>query len=462
MAEAGLSTVEKLTEFFASDQIEASARRTKFVQRTSKLTGKLFLALVTLGRWGSAKTTVAQLAAKAAQLASPVDITPAGLQQRMTERAVTFLREVLQSAFATLHSVGTVCEDGLFAAFGRVHIVDSTGFGLPASLATEFPGAGGRGSKAGAKIQLVWDYKSQTFDHFALLAWNVPDNKYVETVVELAQPHSLFLFDLGYCKLAAFAKIAAAYAYFLSRFNHQTTVREVVDHRTQPLDLARCLRQDSRALVEKTVLLGTRDRVEARLIAVRMPEEIVNERRRQARAVAKKRGYTPSQAHLTLLAWNLFITNVPTTVWPPKTVGIVYAIRWQVELVFKTWKSGLHLATLTSTTRNSTLCYLYGRLLLIVLTFALCPPLRVTVWQKQQREVSLLKLVRHFQASADQWLHSLFHSVAQLTQFLIRACTAAERLVTKDLRNRRTSAQSLRESLRAQADFFEPTLALAA
>jgi len=143
MAEAGLSTVEKLTEFFASDQIEASARRTKFVQRISKLTGKLFLALVTLGRWGSAKTTVAQLAAKAAQLASPVDITPAGLQQRMTERAVTFLREVLQSAFATLHSVGTVCEDGLFAAFGRVHIVDSTGFGLPASLATEFPGAGG-------------------------------------------------------------------------------------------------------------------------------------------------------------------------------------------------------------------------------------------------------------------------------------------------------------------------------
>lgn len=102
---------------------------------------------------GERETTVAQLAAKAAQLESPVDITPAGLQQRMTERAVTFLREVLQSAFATFHSVGTVCEDGVFAAFERVHIVDSTGFGLPASLAKEFPGAGGSGSKAGAKIQ---------------------------------------------------------------------------------------------------------------------------------------------------------------------------------------------------------------------------------------------------------------------------------------------------------------------
>lgn len=462
MAEAWLSTVEKLTEFFSSDQIEASARRTKFVQRASKITGKLFLALVTFGRWSRPKTTVAQLAAKAAQLDVPVDLTPAALQQRMTARAVTFLREVLQLAFAQLHAVGTVCEDGLFAAFGRVHIVDSTGFGLPASLKAEFPGAGGSGSQAGAKIQLVWDYKSQTFEHFALMPWNVPDNKYVDTVVELAQPHSLFLFDLGYFKLAVFAKIATAKAYFLSRLNHQTTLQEVVGGRTQLLDLPRGLGRDSRALLEKAVLLGTRERVAARLIAVRMPEAIVNERRRQARAVAKKRGYTPSQAHLTLLAWNLFVTNVPATVWPPKTIGIAYSFRWQVELVFKAWKSGLHLATLTSTTKQSTLCYLYGRMVLIVLTFALSPSLRAAAWQKQQREVSLLKLVHHFQASADQWLQTLFQSVAQLAQFLTRACAAAERLVTKEVRKRPTSAQSLRQSLGPQVDFFEPALALAA
>jgi len=290
----------------------------------------------------------------------------------------------------------------------------------------------------------------------------VPDNKYVDTVVALAQPHSLFLFDLGYFKLAAFAKIAAAYAYFLSRFNHQTTLREVIGGRTQPLDLPPWLRQESRALLEKAVLLGTRDHVAARLIAVRMPDAIVNERRRQARAVAKKRGYTPSQAHLTLLGWNLFVTNVPGAIWPPQMVGRAYAFRWQVELVFKAWKSGLHLATLTSTVKHSTLCYRYGRMLLIVLTFALCPSLRAAAWQKQQREVSLLKLVRHFQASADQWFQALFQSGGQLAQLLARACAAAERLVTKEVRKRPTSAQSLRNGLELQLDFFEPTLALAA
>jgi hypothetical protein len=123
-----------------------------------------------------------------------------------------------------------------------------------------------------------------------------------------------------------------------------------------------------------------------------------------------------------------------------------------IELVFRGWKSGVHVATITTTTKHSTLCYLYGRMLLILLTSALGSPLRVTLWQ-QQREVSLLKLVRHFQASAEQWLQVLFQSIAQLTWFLSRACVAATRLVTKDLRQRRTSAQRVRESLGTRVDF---------
>jgi len=462
MAEAWHEMVAKVSEFFSTEQIEASARRTKFVQRASKITGKLFLALVTLGRWSAAQTSLAQLAAKAAQLDAPVEITPEALQQRMTERAVVFLRDLLQTAFAKRHTEATGCDDALLAPFARVHIADSTGFGLPASLQAQFPGAGGSGSQAGAKIQLVWEYKSHTFDHLALGPWKVPDNKYVDTVVELARPHSLFLFDLGYFKLAAFAKIAAAQAYFLSRLNHQATLAEVVGGRAHPLDLARSLGREAQAVVEKAVLVGAQERVAARLIAVRMPEAIVNERRRQARAVAQKRGYTPSRIYLTLLAWNLFITNVPATVWPPRTVALVYSLRWQVELVFKAWKSHLHLATLTTTTTNSTLCYLYGRLLLIVVTFALGAPVRTTVWQKQQREVSLIKLVRHFQAGAAQWFRALFQSPQQLTTFLAQACATAERLVRKAVRHRRTSAQRLRDSLGPQVDFFEPALALAA
>jgi hypothetical protein len=176
-AEPWLSTGEKLPEFFAPDQIEASARRTKFGQRTSKITGTLFLALVTWGRWSAAKTTGPQLAAKAAHLDDPVPITPEALQQRMTARAVALLQDLLQMASAKLPTGDTSYEEGIFAPCPRVPIADSPGFGLPESLAKECPGAGGSGSTAGAKIQRVWEYKSPTCAPFARMPWNVPDRK---------------------------------------------------------------------------------------------------------------------------------------------------------------------------------------------------------------------------------------------------------------------------------------------
>ncbi len=76
MAEPWRGVVEKVTEFFATAQIEACARRTGFVQRASKITGKVFLALVTLGQWSAPKTSLAQLAAKAAQLEAPSPLKP--------------------------------------------------------------------------------------------------------------------------------------------------------------------------------------------------------------------------------------------------------------------------------------------------------------------------------------------------------------------------------------------------
>jgi hypothetical protein len=131
-----------------------------------------------------------------------------------------------------------------------------------------------------------------------------------------------------------------------------------------------------------------------------------------------------------------------------------------IELIFKSWKSYLHLATLTTKKAETTLCYLSGRMLLILLPYALCPALRTRVWAQKRRELSVLKLVRHFQALADRWLQVLFQSPFELYRFLHRACATAERLVAKAARKRRTTAQLLRESLRTQNDPLELAVAV--
>ena len=462
MTEPWLGVVEKITEVFATAQVEACARQTGFVRRTSKLTGKVFLALVTLGAWSTRRTSLGQLAAKGAQLPTPVAFSPAALQQRMTQRAVAFLRALRHQAFAQLHTGAVVCDAKLFTPFSAVHIADSTGFALPPALTDLFPGRGGGASIAGAKLQLVWEYLSHSFAHLARVAGTLPDNKYIDTVVRLAQQGALFRFDLGYFKVPALAQIAEAEAYFLTRLTQQTALYEAVNGRLQRVEVARRLQRGPARVREKARYLGARPPVAVRLVAARVPDAVVNERRRKARAKAKKRGYTPSQVHLTLLAWNLFITHVPSTVWTPATVCTAYALRWQVELVFKSWKSDLPLATVPTKTQEPTLCYLYGRLLLIVLASALCPALRAALWTRTHREVSFLNLIRSLQASADSWLPQLFTSAAGLRTFLQQVCRTAARLVSKAARKRRPSAQRLRDSLETQTDCIELTIKLAA
>ena len=84
----------------------------------------------------------------------------------------------------------------------------------------------------------------------------------------------------------------------------------------------------------------------------------------------------------------------------------------------------------------------------ILVNDALCPHMRHDLGLKKKRARSVLKLVRHFQALADRWMHAIFQSACALRRFLTRACATAERVVAKASRKRRTTAQILREDLR--------------
>src|SRR5919109_5112501 len=97
MAEQTLSSLAMLTEFFSVEHIEASARQTGFVKRVSKITGKLFLALVTFGVWSDATTTLAPLAAQGTQVGEQHEVSPDALHQRMPKRALVLLQEMIRT-----------------------------------------------------------------------------------------------------------------------------------------------------------------------------------------------------------------------------------------------------------------------------------------------------------------------------------------------------------------------------
>jgi len=98
------SALAMLTDFFTTETIEQTARRTSFVKRTSKITGKIFLALMTFGLWSDGKTTLAQLATKVTQLGTHQEVSAEAIHQRMNQHAVSFLQDMLRQALAKLQT----------------------------------------------------------------------------------------------------------------------------------------------------------------------------------------------------------------------------------------------------------------------------------------------------------------------------------------------------------------------
>ena len=141
--------------------------------------------------------------------------------------------------------------------------------------------------------------------------------------------------------IRVFRQIAGRGAFFLSRLHSAATL---LDARTgQTLDLLALLR--GRDTLDLDVLLGCGERLPVRLVACRVPPDVAEQRRREARQNRDKRARN-SPAKLALLDWELFVTNVPRETWPTRIVAQVYGFRWRIEMLFKAWKSFLHLAVI--------------------------------------------------------------------------------------------------------------------
>jgi hypothetical protein len=137
------------------------------------------------------------------------------------------------------------------------------------------------------------------------------------------------------------------------------------------------------------VLLG-REKLPARLIAVRLPQALAAERRRKARANRDQRLHHSPQ-YLRLLDWNIFITNVPAATAPAHLLVKLYALRWRIEIIFKTWKSHFHLDQPLNGPPAQILLVILGKLIWIT-WFSV----HFTQALAKQENISLLKL-------ADWW-----------------------------------------------------------
>jgi hypothetical protein len=306
-----------------------------------------------------------------------------GMAKRCSPAAVAFVRSILEFLLGRLVTPATRIPEAL-RSFGRVILQDSTTLALNPKLAATFPGPRNQSHQASAslKIQVFYDLLSQRCLRFWVTPFTINDQKASSVILALARKGDLIIRDLGYLVLQVLADAQRRGIYFLSRWRHGIQVLDPL-HGT-PIDLLAQLRR--RGCWDTPVLLGQKERLPARLIAIALPPPVAAERRRKALANRDRRA-RPSPERLALLDWEIFITNVPAQHWSAPTVAETYRLRWRIEILFKAWKSHFRLGHFTNGSAAQIELLVYGRLLWITLfKTAFVPP------HAQSPSLSVLKL----------------------------------------------------------------------
>ena len=202
---------------------------------------------------------------------------------------------------------------------------------LPVSQANQYPGCGVKGGlvKSALKLQTELDLLAGQIESIQIEPGKLPDQGTDRQHIQ-PKPGSLRITDLGYFNLSVFAMIAAAKAYFLSRM--QYTVSVTVDGMSSPL--IDWLNRQASGVIDQWVQVGTKNRLNCRLIAWRVPAEVASRRRQKMKQSMKDRGRHPSAKALASCDWEYLITNTPEEQLTFKEAIILYRSRWQIELPF--------------------------------------------------------------------------------------------------------------------------------
>ena len=309
---------------------------------------------------------------------------------RIHSRTTAFAKQLLEHVLLQLS--GNNFDTELFKSFGKVVLHDSTTLHLPQALSLVFPGSRNQfgEQKAIARIQSMFDVKAMRFINFSLLSFIQNDQSSSGSVIQEVSSGDLVIRDLGYFSLAVFEKLIAAKVHILSRLKYGVTI---TDRSGSPISLKSLLKQ--KAGVDRWVYIGSERKVWVRLVMTPLPAEKAAEKIRRARHDRDKRT-NHDTAYYNWLRFNFYITTVPNEVWSAKEVNKAYKVRWQIEIIFKSWKTGFHLQRILHegcTNENRVRVAIYLILLFTCLFIQkIYIKYKKTIERRSTTRVSLLKL----------------------------------------------------------------------
>jgi hypothetical protein len=395
------------------------ARTCGFIQRERGFSGSDFIRTLVFG-W------LQRPGASIESLGDELGISGSGLQQRLTDLAVEFVRQVLMQAVQTLLA-GRRARIPLLSRFTEVCVEDCSTISLSPEAADEFPGCGGNdeeSGKAALRLFACYELKMGRLRQLAIAQARGSDTVVARAHAPDLPSGSLRIRDMGFFDRELLEQDTAKGIYWISRVPAGVTVQPTLG---SAIPVGEFLKQQPASVnkLDCWLWVGQADRnaqpLRCRFMAVRCPPEMVQRRRQKVYETARRKGRTPSQKQLEMCNWTVLITNVPEDLLSVEEAWELYCSRWQIELLFKRWKGLGGIQVSTKMKRGRILCELYAKLLgmLVAHWFTL-------IRGGPLEGFSLTKAIRKIQnvawrlADALRWPERLVELVAEIAVWMHR------------------------------------------
>lgn len=371
------------------EKLDQIAYKTNFLTRKRKITPGLFLDLSFYSIDSEVKSL--RRVSNAAWDDHSVKVSKQALSRRFSTSCIDFIKELIGESLVS--QVTTTLDSTDLQLFKRVRIKDSTTFGVQESLADIYGGygkGGGPSCKAGISIQYEFDLKTNKILDIDLQPAVARDCTDAVAKKEDILEGDLIIRDLGYYSGKVLEHVLNNRAFIISRLYQTAGVYDLNHKRFDFQKIYFQMKENHLEYQDIDVFLGS-DKQPVRLIIELLPDHIYQKRINQRNAENKSRGYNTSNEFKGRAHFNLFISNIPRSKCSWNIISKLYRIRWQIELVFKIWKSILNIDKLKKSSNERFLAMLYTKLLWICINWKIISDCRNYFYLHHHKLISLTK-----------------------------------------------------------------------
>lgn len=416
------------------------AKDSGFIVRKSKLDGFQFLFSLVFAHHRDKKFSLLDMVSYLFK-DFRLKITKQSLHDRFSSNAVKFLKSCLdQLLVQKIQFHGNV---GILKShFNRIRIKDSTKFALPEAFSEKFKGYGGalHNSSSMISIQYEYDFLSGQSMDLRLTDGGKNDQSDSRDFTHDIQENDLFLRDLGYCTLNFLSNVHSAKAYFVSRLAPKTNIYASKTAK-DPINInnyLKKLKKHNLEFMEVEVFVGKKARIPVRAVISIADQANYEKRLRKTSKQARSTGNNVSTAFKTRAKLNIVVTNVPKIFLEAENIRKVYSLRWQIELLFKVWKSQATINEFSTGKIERFECQLYGKLIWIILNLQIFNLIQHRVYRDRKELCSVWKYFKHIQNLSELLIQSI-KSPRKIISFMKGLAEVAPQLLMLEKRKGKLS-----------------------